>query len=89
MLSALRHHSDLAQRSYEAQLTSTSVQYLGQCRDKYKELSVLIEERHLPRAVATTVELQELLDSCPPPLNNSRAVSDLQVPSLHHYKYDI
>ncbi|KIM34270.1 hypothetical protein M408DRAFT_93152 [Serendipita vermifera MAFF 305830] len=83
MLNALRHHSDLAQRSYEAQLTSASLQHLGQCRDKYKELMVLTEERNLPRAVTTTAELQKLLDSCPSPLNQTKVLLDLQNITRH------
>jgi len=83
MLTSLRHHSDLRQRTYEAELTSTSLQYLSKCKAKYLELSRLLEEQHLPNAVTTGAELQQLLDSCPSPLNRSKAILDLRVHTFY------
>lgn len=79
VLTALCHHSDLARRTHEAELTSSSLQYLRKCKDKYLELSHLIQEHHLPNAVVIAAELQRLLDSCPSPLNKSKVLLDLQV----------
>ncbi|CCA66727.1 hypothetical protein PIIN_00408 [Serendipita indica DSM 11827] len=75
---ALHTHSDLAQRTLNAEVLNTSLQHLDRCKEAYLQLENSISSGDLPKAMEIGARLQTLLDLSPPPLVKSLVLSDLK-----------
>ncbi|PVG03395.1 hypothetical protein CPB86DRAFT_804351 [Serendipita vermifera] len=78
ILNVLRRHSNLAQRSLDAEVTKKSLEALNASRKSYQKLDSLVQAGNLSAAVLECRQLQDRVISLPSPLSRSMAILDLQ-----------